>query len=376
MKVVAEKSELHKALQIIQSAVAKRSTMPILSNVLLSVGSDGFKLSASDLELTAVAGVSAKSSRNGKTTVNAKIFSDIIRELPEGEVSLHTLEGERLEITAKGAKFKIIGVSAEEFPALPGVSREVKGRISAARLLEGINRSLYAASTDETRFNLNGVCFEALPGKKGNGNNEESLNLVATDGHRLAVVTRPCGSLTFSEKIIVPRRALAEVRRILEAEAENDVGIAIEEGFFLIETKNLKISARLIDGEYPDYTQVLPKEQGKLIIVRSDVFSAALKRMMLVVTDREKGVKLNFSDGKVRITSSSPELGEASEELQLEQGGGDFTIGFNAQYLIDAISSFGEDQELRMELNGETGPARFSVSSDQSSFAIVMPMRI
>lgn len=380
MKLSLPKNELNRALQVIQCAVAKRTTMPILSNILLSASNDQLSISASDLELSATATVKAAVKSAGKTTVSAKVFSDIVRELGEGDVSLNVTEGDRLEISTKNSKFKIVGVSAEEYPTLPGLSCKADGKVVAKTLLEMINRTIYAVSLDETRFNLNGVCFEKIGGgTKSKSNKKDSSSLLrfaATDGHRLALITRPIADFHFEGKVIVPRKGLSEMRRLLEQYGDKEIAVGIADGFFVLETNDTKMSCRLIDSEYPDYSQVLPQQQGPQAIVNSGELSQALKRVMLMVTDREKGVRATFSSSNLRLVSSSPELGEASEEIAVEYKGEVVTIGFNAMYLLDVASTLSAEEGLRIELHGEVGPGKFSSANDDSYIAIVMPMRL
>jgi DNA polymerase-3 subunit beta len=388
MNILVTKLELSKALQLVQSAVAKRTTMPILSNLLISAEGGLVKISASDLELSAVAQAKAEVKSGGSTTINAKVFGDIVRELPDGDIRLVLTEGERLEISAKGSKFKIIGASAEEYPTLPGLSCEAPDKLSAHLLLEMISKALYAVSHDETRFNLNGVCFEHLvdgaseerTAKGGKGKKKDSpgalLRMVATDGHRLALTTRPVASLSFEGRVIVPRKALSEIRRVLELEGEKDVGIGIVDGFFILETSDFKMASRLIEAQYPDYSQVLPQQKGLLVTLNCGDLVSALRRVMLMVTDREKGVRLTFSSGSLRISSSSPELGEATEEFPLKYEGEVLNIGFNAGYLLEVASTLSESEGLAIELHGEVGPGKFYAEQDEASLAIVMPMRL
>ncbi|RIL09371.1 MAG: DNA polymerase III subunit beta [Proteobacteria bacterium] len=375
MEFTIERSELSRGLQITQSAVARKTTMPILANLLLSAEKDGLKILASDLEITAVSTVKAEVKKSGSTSVNARIFSEIVRELPDGQVNFKLTEGERLELVSKGSRFKMVGISADEFPNVPGLAVETKARFPAGMLTEMINRTIYSSSTDETRFNLNGICFEIASGDaKKEKNKESSLCMVATDGHRLAMITRPANGLDFSGRAIVPRRGLAEIRRVLESQQE--VGLSIHEGFFVIEANDFKVSMRLIDGEFPDYSQVIPKDTGAMASVKAADLAQALRRVMLMVSDREKCVRMTFAPENLRISSSSPELGEASEELPIRYQGDVLTVGFNAVYVHDVAAALGEEQNLIIELHGELGPGRFSVENDESTIGIVMPMRL
>jgi len=373
MELTVNKNDLNKALLVTQSVVERKTTMPILANVLLSATENHLRISSTDFEITAFVSVKSNVKSTGSTTVSAKVFAEIVRELPDGEVVLKLTEGERLEISVKNSKFKMVGVSADEFPSLPGIASEVTGRIGSKQLSEMINKTLYAVSQDETRFNLNGVCFEMFKGEK---EPKAALRMVATDGHRLAMITRPVENLNFAERIIVPRKGLAEIRKILDVDTDVPVGIDVKEGFFLIETEQAKISMRLIDGEFPDYNQVLPKRKGVLATAQSSEIAQALKRVSLMVTDKGKGVRLDFAGNDLKISSSSPELGEAREQLEIKYQGEPLSVGFNAKYMADIALSLDENQTFVMELNGELGPGKFYAENDDSYLGVIMPMRL
>lgn len=380
MNFTVSKEEISKALSLISTIVEKKTTMPIMANVLISA-EDGFvRFSGSDLDITALATVNAKVKERGSTTVNAKMLTEIVRELPEGDVLITLGDGERLEIKTKHSKLRIIGVSAQEYPSLAGLSIQTKTRIPAQTLLEMIQSTIYAVSNDETRFNLSGVCFELVEKdgpkivrKKGS---TASLRLISTDGHRLALITRPVENLEFSGRVIAPKKGLAELRKILEECRDSEIGIEISEGFIVVEAPTMKLSMRLIDGEFPDYNRALPEKEGTKLTVSSEEIAQALRRVALVVSDKQKCVKFDLSKGSLRISSSSPELGDAYEELAVEYKGPDLTVGFNAKYLLDIATIVGESKRLVMELNGETGPGKFYGEGDDSCLGVVMPMRI
>lgn len=374
MEVTITQSELARCLMATQNIVERKTTMPILVNVLITASADRLSISATDLETTAVATVAAQVSSFGSTTVNAKMFAEIIRELPGGEVRLKLHPGERLEIISNNSALRLIGVSAEEFPALPGMGVQVGDKICARQLQEMINKSIYAASLDETRFNLTGVCFEKVV--EGRGKSAVSLRMVATDGHRLAMITRGVEDVKLDKSVIVPRKGLIELKKILDLYADQEIGFAVEEGFCLVETMHEKISMRLIDGEFPDYNQVIPKGVGEKVLLDSRHLADALKRVALMVSDKGKGVRLEFSGNLLRISSSSPELGEAEEEMDVQYSGEPLAIGFNARYVIDIVSALADEGDLCIELNGRTGPTKFYSAGDQSAIAVLMPMRI
>ena len=381
MDVTITKSDLSKVLFLSQSVVERKTGLPILANILLGAADGKLRISASDLEITTISTAPAKVTAKGSTTVNARVFNEIVKELPDGDVRIKLTQGERIEIAARSSKWKVIGVGADEYPSLAGIGFEVKSKLPAKQILEMITHTIYAVSQDEMRFNLSGVCFEMVPvvdavkgGKVKKG--ERLLRLVATDGHRLSMVTRPVSGLDFEGTIIVPRKGLAEIRKILDAEGERDVGIAVIDGFLIVEGADAKVSVRLIDGEFPDYHQVLPKSKGQLLTLKSGELSQALRRVALMVTDKGKCVRFDLSKGALKISSSSPELGEASEELAVQFNGDPLSVGFNARYMLDITGSLNEDQSLVIELNGELGPGKFYPESDESYVAIVMPMRL
>ena len=382
MEVTIQKSELSKLLHITQAIAEKKSTMPILGNLLLTAKDKSFSITGSDMEITAVATGSAQVKKAGSITVNSKVVGELVRELPDAEITIRITERERVEVVAGQSQMKIIGQSAEEYPVRPGLELSVKSHIQAPVLSEMINRTLYAVSLDEGRYNMNGVCFELAGGK------EPALRMVATDGHRLAMITRSVDTLEFTglfpkgsgagatESVIIPRKGLAEVRKALEATGDVPVGVDIRDGFFVVEGPTWKLVVQLLDSEFPNYEQVLPKAPGTKIAVLSSELTQALKRVSLVVSDKNKGVRLDFYENLVRSSSSSPELGEAKEELSVQYPGPAFSVGFNARYILDILNSIHEVQPFVMELAGETGPGKFYAEADESYVAIVMPLRL
>ncbi len=371
MEVTINKGELEKLLYLTESIVQKKTTMPILQNLLLSADNGQLRSSASDLEISAVARAQAKVTSAGSITVNAKVFGGVVRELPDGDIQFKVVDGDRLELKAGKSKLKIIGVSAQEYPSLAGLAYEVKGKINSKQLVEMINKTVYAVSMDENRFNLSGVCFDLVKENKG-----AALRLAATDGHRIALITRAVDDIDFNGPVIVPRKGLVELKKLLDSVNNTQVGFGIEGGFVILETPTSKMSVRLVDGEFPDYTQVIPKQKGAVAIIPGTEFSQALRRVVLLVVEKNKCVRLDFSNSHLRISSSSPELGEAQEELEITYKGQPLSIGFNAIYLLDVAASIGENQPLQIELNGELGPGKFGAENDESYMAIVMPMRI
>ncbi len=371
MELTINKNDLNKALSSVQSVVHKKTTMPILSNALLNASDGQLNVSATDLEIALSAKASAKISKEGSTTVNAKVLYDVVKELPDAEVTLKLGDGERLEVVCGKSRTRIIGASAEEFPGLPGQGISPKAKIQSKQLSDIISKTIYSVSMDETRFNLNGVNFEIVDSDK-----DKALRLVATDGHRLAMITRPAGNLNFQKSVLVPRKGLLEITKLINEYPSEDILVGVDEGFIVIEAPGAKLSIRLIDGEFPDYRQVMPKTKGVKAFVNGAELAMALRRVSLMVTDKAKGTKLDFSNGNLRISSYSPELGDASEEISVDYKGEPLSVGFNARYLLDIISAVTENQRFVLELHGELGPGKVYPESDESCLAIVMPMRL
>lgn len=384
MEITISKSELSKLLHITLAIAEKKSTMPILGNLLINAEERSFKVTGSDLEITAVASGPATVRKEGAITVSSKVFGDLVRELPDGEITIKATDRDRVEVMAGNSQLKIVGVSAEEYPVPPGLALKAKCRLPASTLTDMINKTLYAVSLDEGRYNMNGVCIEVVKEKVA------GLRMIATDGHRLALITRPIEGVEFSglsvkgtkksgssiDHVIVPRKGLAEIRKALETAGDVPVGVDVSEGFMVVEGPSWKLVVRLLDSEFPNYEQVLPKAPGSKITVLSSQLSQALKRVSLVVSDKNKGVRLDFFENTVRITSSSPELGEALEEVPVQYTGREFSVGFNARYILDVLSSVSEAQPFVMELSGESGPGKFYTESDESCVGIVMPLRL
>jgi DNA polymerase-3 subunit beta len=363
MKATLYKSELVSGLSLIQTAAEKKTTMPILSNVLITAKEGEVTIASTDLEITSSASLKAEVKKRGSTTVNSKLFLDIARELPEGEVSIELNESERLTLSCQRSRFTMNGISSEEYPGLPGLAIDIKDKFQSGELLRLIDRTIYAVSTDDTRYNLTGVCFE--PAKGG-------TQAVATDGHRLSLDFSP--ALKVKERAIVPRRGLLELKKLLEL--SDEIGLATKEGFLVAATSKFRLAVRLIDGEFPDYTQVIPSDKGVTAEIPADELTHSLRRVVLLATDKTKCVKLDFDKETLVISNSSPDLGEAKEEIPIRYTGKRMSVGFNARYMLDFLGSIPEHQSVTIELHGELGPGKFFVRDDEGYLSIIMPMRL
>jgi DNA polymerase III subunit beta len=374
MKLSIEKSELLKALGRIQSIVEKRNSMPILANVLIEAdnrnGEDSLQFSATDLEVGIRALQSIEMEKAGALTVAAKKFFEIVRELPDEKVLLESTANSYLDIRCGRSHFTLAGTAPEEYPTLPEFSPEQTVSLPSELLSGMIERTMYAASVDETRYNLNGVYFEVQQelGK---------IRMVATDGHRLAMVDRTVDAdlKGLQSGVIIPRKGLGELKRLLDEDDTHEVEIAFEGNNGFARKGAVTLAMRLIEGEFPDYNQVIPSEPGIQLILDTERISKALRRVVLLSSERSRAVKLEISEGEAVLTSNNPDLGDARDELDIDYAGQGVSIGFNARYVLDALSSL-HTKEIRLGLQGDLSPAVLIPTNDEEALAVVMPMRI
>lgn len=374
MKLVIAKPELQRGLGRIQAIVEKRNSMPILANAYLEASvSDGggrLDLAATDLEVGLRGSHEATVKEPGSLTVSAKKLFEIVRELPDEPLSLSTTPNSYLELRCARSRFTLAGTAGEEYPTLPSYSPPSMVRVQAALLSAMIERTMYAASADETRYNLNGVYFEVL-GDAG------KIRMVATDGHRLAHVDRIVGAdvTGLASGVILPRKGLAELKRLVDEEDADEIELGFEGNNGVARKGDVTLFMRLIEGEFPNYRQVLPKAAKHQLVVPSDKLSQSLRRVALLSTERSRAVKLQLTEGRLTISSNSPEIGEAIEELDVDYAGDELNLGFNARYLLDAVNVI-QAKEVRLGLQDELSPAQIRPTDDPDTLAVIMPMRI
>ena len=376
MELKIATSELSKALGRSQGIVEKKSTMPILSHVLLEAKKTQLIVSATDLDLA----VSSEHDegceilKEGALAVSARHLYEIVRALPEQQVTLKKAHNNYLEVKSGPSEFRIVGLPAEDFPALPRFEKVPFADVDPAMLLDMIERTFFAVSTDETRYNLNGVYFEP---------SAEALRLVATDGHRLSLVERKMGA-TFGLKrgVILPKKGLQELRKLLAEAAEAGDGktetkLGFVENSAIVRRPGVVLSMRLIEGLFPDYRQVIPKAGEKVVKLGRGRLLETLRRISLLSSDKAHAVKLELTKGTLRVLSQNPDLGEAKEEVPVEYEGEPLKIGFNARYVMDVLGVL-KSADVLLELADDLSPGvlRGADEVDQGYTAVVMPMRI
>jgi DNA polymerase-3 subunit beta len=367
MNIEIEKKELLNLIGKTQNIVEKRNTMPVLVNILLEADQKKLKVFATDLEVSLTDEVEAKINQSGKVAVSARNLFEIVKRLGDGPISLIKKENNWLQIKQGKYLSKIVGVSSEDYPVFPAYNPQSFNKIESSTLLEMIDKTIFSVSSDETRYHLNGVFFEVSP----NG-----LRMVATDGHRMSLINKEIKKFNtpIQQGVIIPRKGLHEIKKILESMNE-EVEIAIEGSQFILKANSTILMIRLIEGKYPNYQQFIPTKLPNKISIPRQTFLQSLERVALLANQKSKAVQFNFSNGKVEISSSNPELGDAKEELEINYKGQDIKIGFNARYISDVLVNMKQDI-VDIELNDQLSPGLIRPHDDQQYTCVIMPMRI
>jgi DNA polymerase III subunit beta len=370
MEFTIERDELLQGLYLTQGIVERRTTIPILANVLLESVADGISIAATDQEVGVRRRCEAKVKKKGSLTAGARKLYEIVRECPEGAIVIRSIENNWIEVSSGKSRFKIVGLDPKEFPAMPSAPPTQDGQsitVPSALLREMIERTVFAVSTDETRLNLTGILIERP--EKG------KLRAVATDGHRLGMITRPVEGETTSIGVIIPRKGIVEISKVIEA-GDDPVTISVQGGVAHASRGQVELSMRLVEGEFPDYHQVIPQKSERHMLVGVEPLLAALRRVSIVSSERTRGVKLQVDPGRLEVSSINPDVGEASEELAVEYDGASLGIGFNAKYLIDVLGVLPGSVQVEIGFNDEVSPGVLRCEGDPDFLYVVMPMRL
>ena len=368
MEIKAKRGDLLATLYWTQSIVERRNTMPILANVLIESQKGSVRLTATDLEVGVRGEIDAEVAKEGMISINAKKLYEIIREVPNDQVQIKRLENEWVEIKSGKSIFKIVGMDAREFPQFPKFEDKRLSSMTAATLRGMIERTIFSVSTDETRYSLNGVFVEQGQGGK--------VRMVATDGHRLAFEEQDLGTLGLAKGVILPRKGLAELKKLLENADDGMVSLGFQENMGLMKKERVELFMRLIDGDFPDYTKVIPQGNPNLAQIEQGELLRALRRVSILSSERYKGIKMDFSEGKISISANNPDLGEAVEEIEAEYNGKPLSIGFNARYFMDVLGVLGGDGDVDVELKDELSPSVIRKTGNAGYLYVLMPMRL
>jgi len=378
MHVVVSKRDLLRVLGRCQGVADKKSTMPVLGNVLLETTDDGLRLAATDLVLAVSGVVSAEVKRKGSVAVGAKDLFDRVRMMPEGELIIEVTEGSSTTIRASSAarRYTIHGVPGAEFPSLPSATLGDWLELEVGIMARLLSSTYFSISTDETRLHLSSALFEY---------EDNRVRMVTTDGHRLSKMEIRAPEVKGKGSMLIPLKGIHELRRLCdEALSESSseqapvLRILPSGANVYFEIAGFRFSVKLVDATFPPYQQVIPSQSEKAIRAPRGALSDALKAVSLAASDRTGGVKLTLSNKTLRVESESPEAGEGFDEIAIDYTGGELTIGLNAKYFLDVMNAITDD-EVILGISGELDPAVVRPAGDATDrdyLAVVMPMRI
>jgi DNA polymerase-3 subunit beta len=374
MKLKADRATLLKALAHVQSVVERRNTIPILANVMLAVRDGGLTMTATDMEIAIVEDVAASTSRNGACTAPAATLYEIVRKLPENaEIELDHGGGDgQLALRAGRYATSLVVLPTDDFPSMTAGTLPYKFSLPAAVLRGLIDRTRFAISTEETRYYLNGIYLHAAE-----SDGVKVLRAVATDGHRLARVEEPlpdgAGAMP---GVIVPRKTVTELRKLIE-EMTGTVEVALSDTRIQFHAGAVKLTSKLIDGTFPEYERVIPRDNDKVLRVHVKDFSDAVGRVSAISSERSRPVKLSLARDLLVLSASSPEQGTATEELDgdhVKYEAGPLEIGFQARYLNDITDQISGEVEFRF--SDGSAPTVVRDAADASALYVLMPMRV
>ncbi|OGW78142.1 MAG: DNA polymerase III subunit beta [Omnitrophica bacterium RIFCSPLOWO2_02_FULL_45_16] len=363
MRFDTTKEILIKGIQDVQNAINPKTTLPILSNILIETGKESISLTTTDLEIGIVSTIPVKPGSEGAITIPAKKFFDIIKELPDGEVSISVKKNNLVNIECQNCVFKIMGLPKDEFPQLPDFKDKDSMMMQRGRLKKMLAMTSFAISRDETRYVLNGVLFVIKPAY---------IRIVATDGRRLAMVEEKAQlPKTLERKVIIPAKTVNELGKLLGE--EGDVKICFGNNQISFDMGPTKVVSRLIEGEFPNYEQVIPKEVKDKVGIGRPKFLSATKRAALFTNHDSLAVKLELAKDKMVLSKSAPYIGEAREEIGVDYKGKDLAIGFNPDYLVDALKNITEET-INFEVSDAEKPGVIRIGSDY--IYVVLPMQL
>jgi len=365
MKLSVTRDSLHTGLGAVSATIPTKTTLPVLSNILLEAADGRVSLSGTDLDISVRVSIDAEVTEPGSVTVPARKFAEIARELPAAPVHIET-DGVEIRIESGNSRFKLFGLAPEEFPSAPEVDFANSWKMDAAQLRELIARTSFAVSTEESRPILNGVLWQLRA---------DSAAMVATNGHRLAKMTIDLtGAGAPEAELIVPPKALQQVQRIFDTTGE--IELAHSRNHLAFRSTDRLVYTRLIEGPYPNYQQVIPTDNDRVATANRDNLSSAIRRMAVVASDQTHRVRMSFSKDKLSFRVQTPDLGEAEEEMAIDYQGDSLEIGFNANYLLEVLK-YMPDEDVLLQFKAPERAATFMPASGAPDYlCLIMPLRL
>ena len=368
MRFTISREKLQEGLQAVTAAVPAKTTLPVLANLLVETTERGIRLSATDLDIAVSTEVSADVETAGAITIPAKKLGEIARELPPSPVKMSASGEQRVTIECGRSKFKLLGLPRDEFPTFPSVRFNDSWRVKSGELQKLISHTAFAVSTEESRPILNGVLWELR---------DDRMRMVATNGHRLSKMEVPIdASSAPSGDLIVPPKALDQIRRLFPAEEELE--IARGDNHLGFRSPFTSVFTRLVEGPYPNYEQVIPKDNDRYCLADKGALTSALKRMSVIASDQTHRIKMSFNTGMLKFSVTTPDLGEAQDELPVQYTGDQLDIGFNATYLLE-ILRFMPTEQVRLTFKAPERAATIEPEGwdDPAKYlCLVMPLRL
>ena len=366
MKFTITREKLHEGLGAVAASIPSKTTLPVLSNILVEATKDGLRLSGTDLDIAVSTIIPAQVDQEGATTLPARKLVEIVRELPSAAIRFTGSGEQRVQIECGRSRFKLLGLSRDEFPAFPAVKFDGAWKVAAKELQKLIGHVAFAASTEESRPILNGVLWELR---------SDRMRMVATNGHRLARMDVPLKGSGQAD-LIVPPKALEQIRRLYGPDEE--IEIARSDNHLGFRSSGTQVFTRLIEGPYPNYEQVIPRENDKIMTADKAALAAALRRMSIVASDQTHRIRMAFANGACKLSVTTPDLGEAQEEMTVAYEGDPLEIGFNAAYVLEVLKYMPTD-EVRMSFKAPERAATCEPVGwdDPASYlSLVMPLRL
>jgi DNA polymerase-3 subunit beta len=366
MKLSIARESLLKPLQAVIGVVERRQTMPILANVLVNAANDSLAITASDLEVELVARTTDVAVEvPGSITVPGRKLLDICRALPESATVKLSLKGDRLTVQSGRSKFVLATLAAADFPIIDDIKADRELSLSTADLARVLDKTHFSMAQQDVRYYLNGLLLET---------SDKKLRGVATDGHRLALSELELGkSEGVNTQVIVPRKGVLELQKLLEG--DEDITISLSANHLRVEIGDIRFTSKLIDGRFPDYQRVIPKDGANVVIGNKDDIRKALQRAAILSNEKYRGVRLDFDAGRIRVQANNPDQEEAEDEVEVDYKGDAIEIGFNVNYLLEALGAVDSDQ-VEISLVDPNSSCIVRAQGDDNSLYVVMPMRL
>ena len=370
MKFTVARNALLNELNLVQGVIEKKSTIPILSNILLDASEEYLDITATDLDVTIRCGCPAEVEVEGTTTISARRLFEIVRLLPEGsDVSFSLLENDWIILNSGKSEYKVVALPKENFPSVPETVPAMS-QLPGAMLRSMIQRTMFSITQEESRYSLNGALLILLPGE---------VKMVATDGHRLALVNKSIEipGIDAEVRALIPRKTLVEIQKLIGDQDSVTLEFGRDENHLYFSVENRKLVSRILAGQFPNYELVIPRDNDKYVVANTKIFGDGIRRAAIMSDEKLKSIRLSFKTGSVELTASSADAGEARDEVPVEFEGDTIDIGFNPQYLLDFLSVCSmESISISLKDSETQGLFRPIGTSELDYSYVVMPMKI